>query len=106
MVKYHLICMANVTTFLFFIFRIPNFPRIISSSVFYGTVISEILRIARSSSSILIIDDESSTLITRMEKQGENRGTLIEQIMKAYENHQLVFQKYDVSNKDVLKTPQ
>ena len=39
-----------------------------------------------------------------MEKQGGNRGKLIKQIMKAYENHQLVFQKYDISNIDILRT--
>ena len=55
---------------------------------------SEILRIARSFSSVVIIHDNcyqcTATLITSMEKQGRNRGTLIEQIMKAYENHQPV----------------
>ena len=29
-----------------------------------------------------------------MEKQGENRGKLIRQTMRAFENHQLIFQKY------------
>ena len=33
-----------------------------------------------------------------MEKQGGIIGNLIKQIMKAYENYQLVFQKYDISN--------
>lgn len=32
-----------------------------------------------------------------MEKHGENRGKVIKQTLKSYENHQLVFQKYDVS---------
>lgn len=32
-----------------------------------------------------------------MEKHGGNRGKVIKQTLKSYENHQLVFQKYDVS---------
>ena len=36
-----------------------------------------------------------------MEKQGGNRGKLVKQILKAYENRQLVFQKYDIS-KDIF----
>ena len=35
-----------------------------------------------------------------MEKQKANRVKLLKQIMKAYENHQLDFSKYDISNKD------
>ena len=36
-----------------------------------------------------------------MEKQGGNRWKLIKQIWNAYENHQLVSQKYDTSNRDI-----
>ena len=39
-----------------------------------------------------------------MEKLGGNSGKLIKQIIKANGNHQLVFQKYDVSNRDILRT--
>ena len=35
-----------------------------------------------------------------MEQRTENRGKLLKQVMEAYEDHQLVFQKYDVSNKE------
>ena len=36
--------------------------------------------------------------------QGGNRGKLIKQIMAASESHQLVFQNYDISNRDILRT--
>ena len=52
----------------------PKFHSNIPSSVFYGTVMSEILRIARSSSSVVIIYEKASALIISMEKQGENSG--------------------------------
>ena len=40
----------------------------------------------------------------RMERRGGNRGKLVKQIMKACGNYQLVFQKYDVSNRDISRT--
>ena len=43
-------------------------------------------------------------LIAQMENQGGNRQTLLKQTSKAYENHQLVFQKCDLSSKNTLKT--
>lgn len=38
-----------------------------------------------------------------MKNQSENRRKPIKQIMKAYENHQPTFQKYEMSNKDFLE---
>ena len=39
-----------------------------------------------------------------MENQGGNRQKLMKQILKAYENHQLVFQICDLSNRNTLRT--
>lgn len=68
--KYQLISMRKREHF-FFIVHMPNLHSNISSSIFYGTVISEILHITRSSSSVLRFYDKSSSLITLMEKQAE-----------------------------------
>ena len=65
---------------------------------------SMILNIGRSSLSVISFYEKTNALITRMKKQGRNRIKLIKQIMKAYENHQLVFQKYDISNRDIIRT--
>ena len=54
-----------------------------------GTVMSETIRIATSSSSVISFYEKTSALITRMEKQGGNRGKLIKEIKRAYANHQL-----------------
>ena len=75
-----------MTTFLFFILCMPNLHSSIPSSVSYGTVMSEMLRIARSSH-VITSYEKNSALIACMEKQGENRVKLIKQIMKAQENH-------------------
>ena len=76
----------------------------IPSTVFLRTVMSEILHISRLSSSVISFYKKNSALITRMEKQGRNRSKSIKEIMKAYEYHQLVFQEYDISNRDILRT--
>ena len=47
--------------------------------------------------SALYIHIHPSALMTRMEKQGGTK--LIKQVMKAYENHQLVFHNYDISSR-------
>ena len=39
-----------------------------------------------------------------MEKPCGNRRKLTKKILKAYENCKLVFQKYDKSNTDILRT--
>ena len=62
------------------------------------------LRIARLSSSVISFYEKTSARITRMKKQGGNREKVVRQIMKTFENHQLVFQKYDISNGDILRT--
>ena len=64
----------------FCIVRMPKFHSNIQSFVFYGTVMSEILRISRSSSSVIGFNEKTSALIKRMEKQGGNKRKLIKQI--------------------------
>ena len=90
--------------FTFFIVRMPNFHSNIPSSIFYGTVMSEVLRIARSCSSITSFNEKCVCLINRMDSQGGNRRRLVKQILKAFENHPLVFEKYKITNKDILTT--
>ena len=62
----------------FFIVRMSKFRSNIPSSVFYGTVISMILRITKLSFSIIyVFMKKSSALITRTEEQGRNREKFI-----------------------------
>ena len=63
----------------------------------------EIPRIAISSSSVVCFYEKRKALITQIKKQGGNWEKLIKQFLKTYENHPLVFQKYDISNKDILR---
>lgn len=59
-----------------------NFHGNVSSSIFYGTVSSDILHIAKSSSSVLSFDGKINELITRMEKHCGNRRKLIKVYIK------------------------
>ena len=52
---------------------------------------SEILNIATSSASALILYEKNSELITRKEKQNDNSEILITQILNG-----ICFQKYDI----------
>ena len=81
----------------------PNIHSNIRSSNFYGILMSELLCIAGSSTFVISFYEKTNALITLMEKQSGNWGKLIKQIWKTYENYQLVFQKYDISNRDIVK---
>lgn len=77
--------------FSFFNVQMQNFHGNVSWSIFYGTVSSDILHIAKPSSSVLRFDGKTNELITRMEKHCGNRRKVIKQILRPYENHRLVF---------------
>ena len=97
--KLRLICMINVFFLFFYCSKLPKVDGNILLSIFYGTVMSEILRIARSSSSVALFYGKTNARIIRItwkEKQSGNRLKLIKQALKANENHSLVFQEYDL----------
>ena len=50
--------------------------------------------------------EKTSAVITTLKKQEGSRGKHIKQIMKVYENHQLVFLKYDISNRNITRVIQ
>ena len=90
--------------FSFFIVRMPNLHSNIPSSVFYGTVMSEVLRIARASSLFSDFSEKTLSLMMRMEKQGGDRRKLVKQIFKAFENHPFIFKKYNICSTDISRT--
>ena len=53
---------------------------------------SETVHIARSSYTVASFYEKKSEQKTRMEKQSGNRGKVIKEIKRSYENHQLIFQ--------------
>ena len=80
--------------FPFFVVRMPDRSSNIPSYIFYGTIMSEIIRIARST---LLLDDlipKMSALFKRMLNQGADRQKIVNQYKKAIINHSHIFDKF------------
>ena len=80
--------------FSFSVVRMPYRGNNIPSYIFYGTILSEIVRIARST---LLLDDlvpRVGALLKRMLKQGADMEKLIRQCKKAIEKHSDSFKKF------------
>ena len=74
--------------------RMPDRRSNIPSYIFYGTIRSEIIRIARST---LLIDDfvpRVGALFKRMINQGADRLMMLQQYTRACVNHSLSFDKF------------
>ena len=80
--------------FPFFIVRMPHLSSNIPTSVFYGAIFSEFLRIARCT---LLLDDftpRASELYKRMLTQGATKNKLDAQIVKGCNRYPNEFLKY------------
>ena len=89
--------------FPFFIVRMPDLAGNIPSHVFYGSFMSEILRIARAT---LLYEDfisKAKELLNRMNNQGASAPLLLRQIKKVLNNHPEAFQSFNKSTKDFCK---
>ena len=87
--------------FPFFIVRMPDLSENIPSHVFYRSVMSEFLRIARST---LLYQDflpVASNLFKRMLNQDGSETKLLQQINKAISRHPEAFAKFSNSAKDI-----
>ena len=88
--------------FPFFIVRMPDLSGNIPDHVFYGSVMSEFLRVARAT---LLYPDfllKAKDLFNRMLNQNGSKSMLLLQIKKAMTNHSDVFQRYHKTSKDIL----
>ena len=80
--------------FPFFVVRMPDRRSNIPSYIFYGTIRSEIIRIARST---LLLDDfvpRMGAFFKRMQNQGADRLKMLQQYNRACVNHSLSFDKF------------
>ena len=87
--------------FPFFIVRMPHLCSNIPSSIFYGSVFSEFLRIARCSLLFHDFQDKASSLFQRMISQGGKHNCLINQLRKAFERYPNTFAKFNKQCKDI-----
>ena len=88
--------------FNFHIVRMPHLSSNIPSTIFYGSVLSEFLRIARST---LLFEDflpKANSLYKRMLDQGGNKVLILKQISKGYSRHKAPFDKFNMSTRDII----
>ena len=88
--------------FPFFIVRMPDLGGNIPSHVFYGSVMSEFLRIARST---LLYSDflpSAISLFKRMTNQGGSACFILKQICKAVNRHPQPFVKFSKSAQEIV----
>ena len=88
--------------FNFFIVRMPDLSSNIPSTVFYGSIISEFLRIARCT--LLYIDfiPKARDLYKRMIVQGGDKRLTGKQISKAFSRHPEAFLKFQKTPVDII----
>merc|ERR1711895_228325 len=89
--------------FPFFVGRMPDRRSNIPSYIFYGTIRSEIIRLARST---LLLDDfilRVSALFKRMMNQGADRLKMLQHYTRACVNHSLSFDKFASSSDDIIR---
>ena len=87
--------------FSFSVVRMPYIDCNIPSYIFYGTIMSEIIRIARST---LLLDDlipRLGALFKRMLKQGAESWKMLRQCKKAMDKHSQSFVKF-ASRSDIV----
>ena len=80
--------------FPFSIVRMPHLSSNIPSNIFYGSVFSEILRIARCTLLFPDFTPRVTELLQRMKNQGGKTVHLIKQIRKAFKRYPDTFQKF------------
>jgi len=88
--------------FPFFIVRMPHADSNIPSCIFYGSIFSEILRIARSTLMFEDLKPRVCELFKRMQKQGASNSFLKKQVVKCFERFPDCFFRYDKSLEEFL----
>ena len=89
--------------FPFFIVRMPHLSSNIPSSVFYGAIFSEFLRIARCTLLLSDFTPRAKELYNRMLIQGATENKLDAQIVKAYNRYPDEFLKFGKDPGDLAK---
>ena len=91
------LCISSLikeTHFHFFIVRMPNKSSNIPNNTFYGSILSEFLRIARNTLLYADFLPRAKDLMSRMLKQGGERDIILKQVKKALSRHPDAFQNF------------
>ena len=90
-------------TFPFSIVRMPHIDSNIPESIFYSSLVGELLRIARST---LLLEDfkgKAKVLCQRMHLQGANRDITKHSIQKIISRHPDDFSRFEISSEDLIQ---
>ena len=88
--------------FPFFIVRMPDLSGNIPDHIFYGSIMSEFLRIARASLLYHDFLSKAKELFNRMLNQTGNKNMILLQLKKGFINHTDIFERYHKSYRDIL----
>ena len=88
--------------FPFSIVRMPDLTGNLPSHVFYGSIMSEFLRIARCTLLLADFIPRANALYKRMITQGGSKNMVLRQIRKAMSRHPEPFQKYSSPPKVII----
>ena len=80
--------------FNFEIVRMPFLESCIPDRIFYATIMSEVLRIARATTHLENFKNTTNVLLRRMKKQGADERRTYMQMRKMMRKHCTVFQKF------------
>lgn len=89
--------------FPFFIVRMPDLSGNIPSHVFYGSVMSEFLRISRCTLQYPDFLSSAISLFKRMINQGGSVEQILKQIRKAIIRHPVPFKKFNKVAREIMK---
>ena len=88
--------------FPFSIVRMPQLESNIPSNIFYGSIMSEFLRIARCTLKFEDFIPRASELYHRMLNQGGKESNILKQIKNAYNRHKTAFKNFQVNYTDII----
>ena len=89
--------------FSFFIVRMQHFESNIPSAIFYGSIFSEFVRIARCTLKLEPFLPRASELYSRMLSQGANQSCINKQILKDFQRYPDILKKYGKNYKELLQ---
>ena len=90
-------------TFPFFIVRMPHHSSNIPSIIFYSSIFSEFLRIARCTLKLHDFVPRAHELYKRMRAQGGDMKLILKQIKKAFHRYPDSFNKYNKTFSEVIE---
>ena len=89
--------------FPFFIVRMPHFQSNIPSTIFYGSIFSEFLRIARCTLKQKHFLPRAPKLLSRVLSQGTNQSCISKQILKSFPRYPAVLKIYLKNYNELLQ---